>query len=91
MEKRLKLDHPTVIADSGLLSKKNIQGLEEDGYEYILGARPKNESDRIKEQILNLELEFNQIAVLQRSQKTRLIISKTENRAKRISTTENAD
>jgi len=83
MEKRFKLDHPTVIADSGLLSKKNIQGLELDGYEYILGARPKNESEWIKEQILSLKLEFNQIAVLQRSENTRLIISKTENRAKK--------
>lgn len=81
--KRFNLDHPIVIADSGLLSKKNIQGLEEEGYEYILGARPKNESDKIKQQILNLELKYNQIAVLQRNERTRLIISKTENRAKK--------
>ncbi len=40
MEKRLNLDKPIVIADSGLLSKKNISVLEEDGYEYILGTRP---------------------------------------------------
>lgn len=83
MEQRFDLNRPTVIADAGLLSRKNIQALEEDGYEYILGARPKNESDQIKQQILDLELEDNQIAVIQRNQTTRLIISKTEKRAKK--------
>ena len=52
MEDRYKLNRPMVIADSGLLSKKNIQAVEAEGYEYILGARPKNESSSIRKQIL---------------------------------------
>ena len=83
MEKRFSLDHPIVIADAGLLSKKNIQGLEQEGYQYILGARPKNETDKIKQQILDLDLNDGQVVVLNKDASTRLVISKTEKRAKK--------
>jgi len=45
-----------VVADSGLLSKSNIQKLKDGGYQYILGARIKNMGNSITEQILNLKL-----------------------------------
>ena len=83
MEKRYNLNKPIVIADSGLLSKKNIEALIEDGYEYILGARPKNESDRVKSEILALNLQYDEIAVIQKMGVCRLILSKTEKRAKK--------
>jgi hypothetical protein len=35
-----------------LLSQKNIIYLEGEGYEYILGGRIKNESERLKAEIL---------------------------------------
>jgi len=38
---------PIVIADSGLLSHKNIEALVEDGYECILGARLKDENANV--------------------------------------------
>ncbi|MGM0377204.1 MAG: glycerophosphodiester phosphodiesterase family protein [Bacteroidota bacterium] len=41
MSRKFNLNKPVVIADSGLLSKSNITALEENGYEYILGARIK--------------------------------------------------
>ena len=47
-EQKFKLSKPIVVADSGLLSSKNIEQLETHGYKYILGARIKNESDSIK-------------------------------------------
>lgn len=47
----------TVVADAGLLSNKNIEELIEKGYEFILGARIKNERQSIKDKILNLEFE----------------------------------
>jgi hypothetical protein len=34
-------DKHVVVADSGLLTKGNMTELERDGYQYILGARPK--------------------------------------------------
>jgi transposase len=41
-----------VVADSGLMNKKNRDLLEPAGYKYILGARIKNESEKIKRWML---------------------------------------
>ena len=49
--KKFDLDKPVVIADSGLLSNENIEALEKESYEYILGARIKNEPNALKEAI----------------------------------------
>ncbi len=38
-QKRFNLLKPIIIADSGLLSKRNIEQLKAKNYEYILGAR----------------------------------------------------
>jgi transposase len=81
MEDRYKLNCPVVIADSGLLSKKNIQALEAEGYQYILGARPKNEPESIKKRILDSHLKYGDVIVINKPEKTRLIISMTEKRA----------
>lgn len=43
---------PVVIADAALLSKKNLECLTEEGYKFIIGARIKNESKEVKEEIL---------------------------------------
>jgi transposase len=81
IEKKYDLGKPTVIADSGLLSKKNIEQLEKSGYKYILGARPKNESDTIKERILAFGLKDGENAVIRKDKRTRLIVSMTDKRA----------
>ena len=44
---KFNLGKPIVVADAGLLSTQNIKALEDKGYEYILGARIKNESEQI--------------------------------------------
>jgi hypothetical protein len=72
--------HPVVVADAGLLSKKNIQALEEQNYQYILGARPKNESDSIKDRIIGLNLKNGDVKVLDKGGGRRLVVSKTERR-----------
>ncbi len=36
-QEKFKLSKPVVIADAGLLSKENIAGLKDKGYQYILG------------------------------------------------------
>ena len=51
-EKRYKLDKPVIIADAGLLNKDNISMLEANDYQYILGARIKNETQKVKDRIL---------------------------------------
>jgi transposase len=81
MEKKYSLGKPVVIADSGLLSKKNIKALEKDGYHYILGARIKNETDDVKQKILALDLKDGGVSVVKKDGQIRLVLSMTDKRA----------
>lgn len=80
---KFNLSKPIVVADAGLLSADNIQALEENGYEYILGARPKNESKEIKKKILQALLKDGETMVIKKQTKIRLIISYSDKRAKK--------
>jgi transposase len=80
---KYKLDKLVVIADAGLLSNANLQELQSKQYEYILGARIKNEKDSIKRQVLALSLENGQSAELVKDEHTKLIVSYSESRAKK--------
>jgi transposase len=80
---RYGLDKLVIVADSGLLSKSNIADLQDKGYEFILGARIKNESQTIKNQILGLTLTNNQSSVIDKADATRLIISYRDKRARK--------
>lgn len=73
--------HPIVIADAGLLSKDNVRNLEEQGYKYILGARPKNESGAIRAKILGLHMKDGDVFVIDKAKGVKLVVSKTEKRA----------
>ena len=78
---RFNLSSPVVIADAGLLSKKNIEALEKEHYEYILGARPKNETASIRQAILNEDLKDGGVIVISKNDTTRLVVSKSAKRA----------
>ena len=80
---RFSLKKPVVIADSGLLSDKNITALEADGYEYIIGARIKNEGKIIKNKILAEKYENEKVAVFDKGNGRRLLVSFARNRAKK--------
>jgi transposase len=80
---KFNLQKPIVVADSGLLSKDNIKALQEQGYEYILGARIKNETKQIKEKILKNKLKDGQIKRIKKDENSQLIISYSEKRAKK--------
>ncbi len=80
-KERYQLDKLVVIADSGLLSKKNVEDLLEGGYEFILGARIKQESEEMKSNILALELKEGQSKVLKRDQQLNLVMSYSPKRA----------
>jgi transposase len=81
--KRYKLQELIIIADAGLLSNENIQELQQKKYEYILGARIKNESKVVKAKILALCLSDGQSAVIQKDPYQRLIVSYSIKRAKK--------
>lgn len=74
---------PVVIADAGLLSRKNIEALVEDGYEYILGARIKNENAAVKQRILALNLQEGEVASIRTDDDLRIVVSYTEKRRKK--------
>ena len=82
-KKRFNIEKIIIIADAGLLTKNNITSLQNDGYEFILGARIKSESKEIKEQILNLKFEDNLPKVLKKENGLRLVVSYSEKRAKK--------
>lgn len=78
---KFNLDKPVVIADSGLLSKSNIEALEKERYEYILGARLKNEPENIKQAITSQPYANGQVLVVDKGQNRRLIVQYSDKRA----------
>lgn len=78
---RFGFGKPIVVADAGLLSKDNIEALVADGHQYILGARPKNESAKVKEDILALGLKYGDVSEIRRKDGSRLVVSCSEKRA----------
>jgi transposase len=83
-KQKYSLERLIIIADSGLLSRSNIEELQSKNYEFILGARIKNESNIIKEKILGLRLENGQSALIKKGN-LNLIIAYSDNRAKKDS------
>ena len=81
ISKKFNLDKPIVVADAGLLSNDNIKALKELDYQYIIGARIKNEPEKIKKQILDKGLGDGQMMTIRKSGNTRLIVAYATNRA----------
>lgn len=80
---KYKLEKLVIVADSGLMSNSNINDLQEKGYEFILGARIKNENKAVKEKILSLDLTNGQNDVVGKEDGLKLIISYSDKRAKK--------
>jgi transposase len=80
---RFSLSDFVIVADSGLMNKTNMSLLESAGYNYIIGARIKNEAEEIKQWILTLEKTDGCFHELGKLPKSRLIVGYTENRAKK--------
>lgn len=74
------LDQLVVVADSGLMSKANVERLHDKGYAFILGARIKNESKELKAQILSSRWEHGQIREFRKGD-FKLIVTYSEKRA----------
>jgi transposase len=81
MSKKFNLNKPIVVADAGLLSNDNTSALEEKEYQYILGARVKNEPEIIKEKILSKQLSNGQKMRIKKQNNIRLIVTCSANRA----------
>ena len=73
-QEKFNIGKPIIVADAALLSEKNIYALQDNGYEYILAGRLKNESDVIKTKVLKLRVEEDKPKELQ-SKYGRLVVS----------------
>lgn len=80
--RKYNLKQLIIIADSGLLSKANIEQLQAKGYEFILGARIKNETTAIKTKILALSLENGQSQIIKKGD-LKLTITYSDDRARK--------
>jgi transposase len=81
-KKKYHIEQLVIIADSGLLSSTNIDELQRGGYEFILGARIKNEKRNIQGKILSLNLKNGESAIVKKDN-LRLIVTYSESRAKK--------
>jgi len=81
ISQKFSLGKPIIIADAGLLSNDNIKALESDGYEYIIGARIRNETEIIKSQIFSNVFTDGKTVSIQKGLTTRLIVNYSNTRA----------
>ncbi len=81
-KQKYKIEKLVVVADSGLLSRENLEELITNKYAFILGARIKNEKQEIKDKILDLYLKDGQSSVIEKDN-LRLIITYSDTRAKK--------
>lgn len=85
IQEKYGFSQPIVVADAALLSKDNLKNLVKASYQFIIGARIKNEGDKIKKQILIQAqamkdgLSFS----IKKRDKTRLIITYSDKRARK--------
>ncbi len=84
-QKKYNLPKPIIVADSGLLSKENIKNLLQKNYEFILGARIKNETNKIQSEILEKtkDLKNGESVIIEKPDGTNLIVQFSEKRAKK--------
>ncbi|MDD3320082.1 MAG: IS1634 family transposase [Paludibacter sp.] len=79
---KYEIEKLTIIADSGLLSQSNIIELQTKNYEFILGARIKNQKHTVQQKILKLQLKNGESQLIQ-TDDLKLIITYSDDRAKK--------
>ena len=77
------LENFVVVADSGLMNNANIAELEAHGYKYIIGAKIKNESQEVKNWILEQPKRDCQMVEYDKGGGCRLLVGYTDDRAKK--------
>ena len=72
-----------VVADSGLMTNENIDELERLGYRYIIGARIKAESEKVRLWILEQPKVDRRMVEYRKEGGRRLLVGYTDDRAKK--------
>jgi hypothetical protein len=79
--KKYHLEKLVIVADAGLLSNANIELLIKNNYQFILGARIKNEARGLQRKILSAPFKKGETKIFERQDNTRLIVSYSDKRA----------
>lgn len=77
------IDDLVVVADAGLMSKENIEALELQKFNYIIGARLKNMSQEVIQKVLSCSFEDGGQQSILLQEGSRLIVSYSAKRAKK--------
>jgi transposase len=85
IEQKYGFGKPVVVADAAMLSNDNIQILEQEQFPFIVGARIRNESQPMQEEILQRcsGLHNGDSVVIEKDNVHRLIVSYSDKRAGR--------
>jgi transposase len=85
IEQKYGLGKPVVVADAAMLSNDNLQSLEQEQFSYIVGARIRNESQPMQDEILLRceRLHDGGTVVIEKDSAHRLIVSYSDKRARK--------
>jgi transposase len=85
IEQKYGFGKPVVVADAAMLSNENLQSLEQGQFPFIVDARIRNETQPMQEEILRRcgGLHDGQTVVIEKDSIHRLIISYSDNRARK--------
>lgn len=85
IQKKYGCNRPTVIADAAMLSKKNLDNLAKEKYQFIIGGRIKSETDKVQQDILKQAqgLKDGQSFVMKKPDGTRLVITYSDKRQRK--------
>jgi len=73
------------VADAALLSRQNLETLQNEGYKFIVGARVKSESEEVKREILQRakNIKDGEGFVIKKSDGWRLVVTYSDKRAEK--------
>ncbi len=85
IERKYDFGKPVVVADAAMLSKVNLEALDEAKYPFIVAGRLRNETQEMQSEILKhcSGLSNGQTVVIDHQAGRRLIVSFSESRAKK--------
>ena len=85
IKEKFGFGNPVVVADAAMLSKQNMKQLQENGYQFIIGGRIKNESAATKREIIEKAetIKAQEIMPFKRQDGSRLIVSYSSARHKK--------
>jgi len=88
---KYQLKELVVIADAVLMSNDNITEQQNKSYQYMIGARIKNEAWAIQKNILAAPLKNGESIAINKNEESRLIISYSDAREQKMLSIENGE